>query len=293
MATERDFELLDDYLANRLTGPDKTTFETRLQADPDLSSEFQLQSRLVKGIKDARIAELKAILNNTPIPPLPHGGTALVGKLAVGTFVAGLVATGIYFYTDKTETITPAETVIEQQTPADTQITDSTPVAEQDTETTATEPIAETKVEEPKKDSEKRKSTRKQTTQPAEQPVLDVYDPADEGVADNGETDVEEPAGERTNPVKAGAPAIAVEVDRENKKYNFHYQFKDGQLYLFGPFEKNLYEIMEFFSEDKRTVFLYYKEGYYLLEENNEKVKSLKLISDPELIKKLKEYRQN
>jgi hypothetical protein len=104
---------------------------------------------------------------------------------------------------------------------------------------------------------------------------------------------VEEPATERRNSARAGAPSIAVDVDRDNRKYSFNYQFKDGKLVLYGPFERNLYEILEFFSDEKRTVFLYYKNNYYLLKEDNENVKELTVINDPALIKKLKEYRGN
>jgi hypothetical protein len=76
-----------------------------------------------------------------------------------------------------------------------------------------------------------------------------------------------------------------------NKKYNYHYQFKDGKLFLYGPFEKELYEIMEFFNEEKRTLFLYHNENYYLLKDNSTSLKPLNPIQDTELLNKLKEYR--
>jgi hypothetical protein len=48
---------------------------------------------------------------------------------------------------------------------------------------------------------------------------------------------------------------------------------------------------MEFFSDEKRTAFLYYKENYYLLEEKDFTIRPLTPIADPALLKKLKEYR--
>ena len=48
---------------------------------------------------------------------------------------------------------------------------------------------------------------------------------------------------------------------------------------------------MEFFSDNKRTMFLYYKDNYYLLNEENETVKPLAPINDAALLKKLKDYR--
>jgi hypothetical protein len=78
-----------------------------------------------------------------------------------------------------------------------------------------------------------------------------------------------------------------------DKKYNFHYQFKDDKLYLYGSFEKNLYEIMEFFSGNKRTMFLFYKDNYYLLNEEDQTVKALAPIKDQALLEKLRDYRKN
>ncbi|MEO5977632.1 MAG: hypothetical protein ABIS36_18055, partial [Chryseolinea sp.] len=60
---------------------------------------------------------------------------------------------------------------------------------------------------------------------------------------------------------------------------------------LYGVFEKNLYEIMEFFSNNKRTMFLYYKDNYYLLNEDDNNVKRLTPIKDETLLKKLQDYR--
>ena len=117
---------------------------------------------------------------------------------------------------------------------------------------------------------------------------LDVFDPSSE-VEDNAAN------AEVTGTKKAGtstAPSIVVETVTD-KRYNFHYQFKNDKLYLYGTFEKNLYEIMEFFSNNKRTMFLFYKDNYYLLNEENDKVKPLTPISDEALLKKLKDYRKN
>jgi hypothetical protein len=280
MATERDFELLDDYLTNRLRGAEKSAFENKLQADPDLMREHQMQERLVKAIKDARVTELKSILNNVPVSPINHGGTSVVAKFALGTFVAGLVATGVYFYFDKdeqaaetTEVSIVPKTGTQDETITEEQPQNITTEMPSQTEASTSEPVLKTPADE----------------QTASKPVIDVFDPASETTT----TDVEEPAAERRNTSRAGAPSITVQIERQNKTYHFNYQFKDGQLLLYGPFEKNLYEILEFFSDEKRTVFLYYKGAYYLLKDDGEQVKELSPVSDPNLIKKLKEYRAN
>ena len=84
-----------------------------------------------------------------------------------------------------------------------------------------------------------------------------------------------------------------VETDTEHKKYTFHYVFQDGKLILYGAFEKHLYEILEFISDDKRTVVLFYKENYYLLDINKSTPTVLTPIRDRRLLKKLSEYGSN
>jgi hypothetical protein len=283
MATEREFELLDDYVANRLGVEEKSAFESKIQADPDLQREYQMQERMVKAIREARKAELKAMLNNVPVPPIGQGGTSVMAKLAMGTVVAGLVATGVYFYADKQE---DAATPVEESASSTKKSAPAEANKEKSTVSTSENSEKSDVAESATKSSDVNKISAGETSA---KPEMSVYDPTTEA----GSEDIEEPAAERRNTARAGAPSIAVQIDRANKNYDFNYQFQDGKLTLYGPFERNLYEIMEFFSDEKRTVFLYYKSNYYLLKDDNNKVQSLAAITDPALIKKLKEYRGN
>jgi len=83
---------------------------------------------------------------------------------------------------------------------------------------------------------------------------------------------------------------IAVETDTANKNYNFHYQFASGKLFLYGPFDKSVYEILEI-NSDNHSVFLFHRDNYYLLDEKQLKITHLEPIKDTALIRKLKEYR--
>src|SRR5688500_16899705 len=99
MAEERDFELLDDYLTNRLNPADKAYVENRLKQDPDLQREYTIQQNIAEGLRTARKAELKAMLNAVPIPA--GGGASLVTKLVGAGTVALIIGVGIYLYNDK------------------------------------------------------------------------------------------------------------------------------------------------------------------------------------------------
>jgi hypothetical protein len=288
MAAERDFELLDDYLANRLDEKARAAFEQKLAIDPNLKSEFELQQEFVKGIKKVRAAEIKAMLNTVPVPAIPAQGTALTIKVAILTAVVGIVGTGLFLYLKQPDkTIETPETKIEQQ-PKLEENTPDIPSNEESKLHEVSPVVSEEGSSSEEAPVELPKAVRKNKTK-KEESVKDrikVFDPTKEENHDQSSQE-----GHHSTLPQAMVSNMVVEIDSENKKYSFHYQFKEGRLFLYGPFEKNLYEILEFFSEDKRTLFLFYKEEYYLLKDDSEKLKPLNPIQDTTLLKKLKESR--
>jgi hypothetical protein len=286
MASEKDLELLDQYLGSRLNAQDKAAFERQLETDVDLKNEFRFQQKVIDSVRKARVTELKKMLNDIPVYSIPSEGTSLLSK--VGLFVLGtaLVGTALYFYLNQedksitqpsgTETVTAREPAITEavtgEEPSKEELVESKPDEPRETKTTKTpakSPVVEKSKEEPVAPS-----------------PLDVFDPTEESAKTDGVDSNVNSAQE------SKAPSIIVET-LTDKKYTFHYQFKDDKLFLYGAFEKNLYEIMEFFSDNKRTMFLFYKENYYLLDEEDERVRALAPIKDTTLLQKLKDYRKN
>jgi hypothetical protein len=283
MALERDLELLDDYLSNRMGEQDRQAFEQKLEADPELTKEMQIQQSLVEHIRQARIAELKTMLNNIPVAPLSGGQTALFTKVIASIAVVGVVSTALYFYFDgKTGQV--ETTVTTEQTGPENPETTVAPEPENTPDETpaAAEPDIAQATEE--------KAVEKKSAPPVSQkPTLDLFTPEEEMTNDP----VLQHEREQLAIISEAfvTSNIEVETDTNNRKYNFHYLFRNGKLILFGSFEENLYEILEFISKDKRTVFLYYKSGYYLLDVKKDTPTELVAIRDPKLIQKLKEHR--
>ena len=77
MASEKDLELLDQYVGNRLSPQDRAAFEKKLASDASLKNEFQLQQRVVEKIREARVKELKTMLNNVPASAFELIGTSI------------------------------------------------------------------------------------------------------------------------------------------------------------------------------------------------------------------------
>lgn len=287
MATEKDLELLDDYLSNRMKGQDKLDFEKRLESDASLQGELGLQKEFIEGIKRARVAELKAMLNEIAVPA--PSNSSLMIKGALTAVVVAIVGTGLYFLINKDED--PIQTEITTQEPVgippasveSTDVPKDEIVEQPKDESKSAEEPNENKVH-TQPDAEKKSETK---TSPLNQPSLEPYDPTKEleQVSEKPEALGETNVSSLTN------SSIAVVTDNTDKKLNFHYQFKDGKLFLLGSFEKDLYEILEFFNNSKRTIFLYYNSSYYLLDENQAQPTPLKAITDPSLLQKLKASR--
>ena len=98
MASEKDLELLDQYVSNRLTAQDRVAFEKKLASDTSLKNEFNLQQRVVDKIREARVKELKTMFNNVPASAIEPAGTSLITQVTLGVAIVGAIGAGVYFY---------------------------------------------------------------------------------------------------------------------------------------------------------------------------------------------------
>lgn len=281
MAAEKDFELLDAYLANRMPVEERAAFEQKIASEPALQKELTLQQTIVESVRKARAAELKAMLNNVPVSPI--GTTTLVSKVAIGIAVTALVGTTLYFMLSED---TKTESTSETQTPP-TELP-TTPPAEKPVESEPLIATEEDKKETTKSNTNTTKKTKKNTQNPVVvDPKIDVFDPTAEMEDDNTtEGDLLSEDDEMTT----GKSTILVDIDSTSRRHTFHYKLEQDQLTLYGPFERNLFELLEFFSEEKRTAFLYYKKSYYYIKDAD-KATALVPVQDPALLNKLRKHR--
>lgn len=275
------FELVEDYLTHRMDDGARSAFEEQMNADPQLKAEVNLQKGIIEGVKSARAAELKAMLNNVPV-----GGasSAITGKIAIATISAGILGTVLYFGFKPgapEDTIAPTEEITTEQP--------LTPSVETPKE--QIESIAESVDVQPAEPEKKEKNTSPKEVKPKKiekvtPPSIDVMD-----FTEDVNSSKEEVAAPRsTNKPTLSASSIEVEFDNSNKNYSFHYQFKDSRLALYGPFDSSLYEIIEL-NGTVHSVFLYYNDSYYHLDEKEHEIVPLIMIRDTELLRKLEEYR--
>lgn len=275
-----NFELIDDYVADRLSESAKAEFERGMEADRGLKSEVVMQQAIVNGIRKARAAELKAMLNKVPVgggASLWSGWSSMRMAATVGAIM--VIGTGLYFYLKGSENV--IQNIPGAEVPIDSLMPDENKV----------EPIIENKGMETKEEAketvvskEKKVATKKQN--PAS-PKVEVVDPSAEMLSD----DKADRATKETPKSGISVSTIQVEKDSKNKQYSFHYQFWEGKLFLLGPFDTDLYEILEVHGGDNHAMFLYFKESFYLLDQSKDDVMPLTPIQDRTVIRKLKEFR--
>ncbi len=292
MANERDFELLDDYLTDRIDEADRSAIEQRLNADPDLQHEYAIQKHLIQGIKNARAAELKAMLNNVQIPSGNSGGT-LGTKILLGTATAFIVIAAVYWLmADKpvSQVKTPApenhaEEMIEPIGTPDEPAIQPEPKADENSTPTSKPETAV--IENIQADKKVQVDTDKNQTSAGTEhskPSLGSRPGSLSAPAVPAPSRQEPGPDERLTPAKS---TVSVETDRNDSRYAFHYQLRDGKLVLYGPFEPNSYRVMEFNTDSGRVVFLMHNSSYYQLRDDGALVKPLTPVQDAELIRRM------
>jgi hypothetical protein len=276
-----NFELIDDYLTNKLSDSQRQSFEQQVSADPSLKADVEFQRQVIESVKNARAAELKSMLNNVPISPAREFTTL---KVAAGIVGGALLIASIYVFNKKeinqpiiTEPEDSIAVVSENEVPPTENTTDNTTnevtTANADQEESKTETKATTSIV--KKDVVK--------------PAIEVIDPSTE-LVESTSSPVNHGATVPTAP-PVEAKALEVAVDSTNKKYKFHYQFAAGKVLLYGSFDSSLYEIIEL-NGGKRAVYLYHQNKYYALNEQSTEITPLQALTDKAAIVKLEAYRK-
>ena len=268
-------ELINAYLDNELSTADRTSFEQRLEGDSELQQELALQKDIIEGIRMARKAELKQMLNNVPVGQAPFWST---GKIVSVLAIVAIAVVGVVYFNQGED---PQPEPVQETLPPVTQDQDNTIIDNMNDQ-----PVEETIAEEPEVSEE----------QPAEKPAKTVEAvetrPEDKRPVvapdfernDTERTDIIAPGGTILGQIVDQPTETEVEIDRTSSSYTFHYAFEPGMLKLFGDFDNELYEILEFNSSEGRNWFLEYEDKYYFLDDSTNGIQPLKEIRDERLL---------
>ena len=275
-------ELINAYLDNELSDADRMNFEQRLEGDAVLQQELALQKDVIEGIRLARKAQLKQMLNNVPVAQTTAWSA---GKIAsVATIVAATIA-GIFYFMPDNESEVPSTATTEITEPQQPETTPEV-IAEaepNDTEENLPEE-AENVVTQPMEDTTADSMEETVETQPEnKRPVVAPNFERE----DTERSDVTAPDGSILGEKVSTPSETEVEIETANGNYNFHYAFEPGMLKLYGDFEKELYEILEFNTEEGSVWFLEYREKFYFLDNSSSEIRPLSEVKDAKLLEVL------
>jgi hypothetical protein len=285
MAVEKDLELMDDYLANRMPVEERAAFEKRIEAEVDLKKEIQIQQDIVASLRNVRMAELKNMLNNVPVHNLPGSTSTVFIKVVAGVAISTLIGTSLYYFLnqpEKQEVVAPIQNDVSKTEVPQPQNEQPGALSEQPA-------IVEEENKKTQASNSIKKAKKEVPPAPVADPKIEVFDPTAE-LEDTSNEPSESEILTNDDIPSTFEPSIMVTVDSTSRRHNFHYKLEEDALLLYGPFERNLFEILEFISDNKRTAFLYYKKSYYYLKETD-KTLALTPVQDPALLNKLRQYR--
>jgi hypothetical protein len=284
--------LIDSLLSGKLSSGEKIDAINKINQDPTLKADYQFQTDVVEGIKTARKAALKARLNTIKIDPSLVGiisGSSYF-KYAASFLVASSISIGAYLlyttYDKPTELkfTTPKTNYLSLEGAIPSNLPSSiTPII-------ASEPSRETLVAStdnkiyntPAVKKEAALETKKKSiTAPNLNSVKVVDSFSDDAII----TPILEslPYGSNNN----SFPKTTSIENILDSKYDFHYQYSESKLYLYGDFKGIPYEIIEVHGKTGRTTYLKHEDVYYSISDSKDKIKPLVAISDATLISEI------
>ncbi len=273
-----NFKKVEAYFNNEFSDTEKADFLNEVETNTELNTEFNFQKDVINGIKEARKAELKAMLNQVPISAVSTASTGLY-KVILGGAATILLGTAFWYYANSEQSTTQVEETVavissESEKGSDIKIEKKNPVT--------------SSAVDPKETKEPTLAHTKATSTQAITPNL----PSSEDVMDSGdisEEKVDVPEAISNSPINLNSK-INVEV-KLKKKYSFHYQYSNKGIVLYGDFKEGLFEILELNKNESTDYYLFYKSNYYYINEKSGEITALKPVTNKSLKNKLSALR--
>ncbi|HLF32671.1 MAG TPA: hypothetical protein VI583_00450, partial [Cyclobacteriaceae bacterium] len=266
----------------RLSVQDKNLLENKINTDPALKSEVEIQRDIIGVIRNIRKSELKSMLASTHV-----GWYHLVPaawKAAASVVIFTVTGLSAYFLIQGSGDSLSSSAASEQVKPVieenreNLEPVNSSPQigdAESASEISRTKPDGESKTE----------------IQDVAVPELVIPQPVlDDSPGNLGENELirEEAANaDPLNPTHDIAGKVVTVSTGKDANYDFHYSFSEGNLMLYGNFEGTPYEILEVNSTGGKKYFLYFNSDYFSLSQNTISISPLVKVTDQNLIGEL------
>ncbi len=302
---------LDKYLLGKLSADEKSAMDAQFAADSHLKDDMLLQQDIVHALQAERRMELKNRLDSIEVGA---GGfsTAIGLKIAAGVALVGLLGVGTYFYLNS-EALDDAELPVGLiELPATDQgLALAVPakpeaaaypinnIPENSSTAVIPTPAAEKPVAAPaasqtasiREANELKANDTADAAEEVARPQVQVQKP--QVLSDFSEKEINGAQQPAEVPVDAMArnrefSTQTIEVTAQlHERWDFHYQFYDSKLFIYGDFKNKPYEILEINTDGSTSYFLYFERNYYGLKNNQQKLTKLRKLANEKLIREL------
>ncbi len=290
---------MDAYLKNKLNLEERLAFEQQIQQDPLLQGEINLQRQIVSSLAEVRKAELKARLDAVPIDTSPFWYSMANLKWFAGglaTVSLGLIA---YFHlpeiresneqTDPIVQLDNTRHTINQQeflsVPKPAQITDEKSLLSDKTE----KAVENTPKVNPRPENTPSLKIKEKSLVPVLPDIIkpEVINEFDDSFQNRDFDDIDMPKKDLSEVNRSSTEKVEIQNILDDR-YDFHYQYYDNKLFLYGDFKGIPYEILALNNADGTRLFLSYNDQFYMINRNQREALPLLPIENQQLVKELK-----
>ncbi len=283
-------ERIEAYFNNEIPEADKQQLMQDIESDASLKSEFQFQQGVIDGIKDYRKKELISRLDNIQVAST---GQSIILKTLGIAGIATVVTIGSYMWINQGEEVIAneetnnTEQLVAQPEENTEKVVDSfedKSLAEENNPNKEVESVKEEEIAE----AAPAKTDKEEIAFIPDVVVPNVQEPETDSTVSLDE-DLSAPEA-----IASSTTELSTRSDVQvklSKKYEFHYQIKNGGLILYGKFNDSPFEVIELKTNQGINSYLYFKNQFYSLTDKSEDINPLVILTNKELIKELEKRR--
>ncbi len=290
MSETNYFRLIEAYYDGSIDPLQKAMLESKIQTDPLLRAEFDLQSQIIEGIADVRKHELKQRLSAIDVNGT---GSFLLGSgvkwLAAGLSVAVIFSVWLYWFTNTSENTDSIHlqnkdlmAVNESNYPPIPTVLKKNLLEENEEKEVGNNKSSTSKKEIDKIQNETLEENHTAKVKP--QSLLTFQD--DNLFTPATEKDFSKTIDRDVNRNMVSETKIEF-LDPIQESSHYHYKYFNNKLYLFGNFNNEPYQILELHNKGKKQLFLSYQKTIYHIESGKIDITPLTEVTDQMLILEL------
>ncbi|WP_296621304.1 hypothetical protein [Marivirga sp.] len=283
MSETNYFRLIEAFFEGNISPADKAMLEAKINSDPLVKAEFDLQQNIVKGISNTRKLELKSRLASIDLPINTGILTGSGVKWLAGT-VAGVTLFGSVLYWSLISfdnSIKPIDIKMNQELAfkhAPLSYIPQLVEEENKIEEEESNEIIPQETNAPKERNEIRKEEKDATAKVQPQALISYEDDKLFTNQSNDE-ELENIASREIAHNRADKTEIEF-LDALDDKDSFHYRYYNSKLYLYGDFNEMPYQIIELNDKGKKQLFLSHNEDVYIIKDNTTEITELRKLQD-------------